>query len=222
MKDEIKFYEELKEITEKEGVEIFGVAKIGLMDEREKESFPLLKDYEFGISIGYRLSRRILDEIVDKPTRRYYYHYRFVNHLLDQTTLKITSFIQKKGYEALPIPASVITDWRDLKGDISHKLIAYYSGIGWWGRSNLIVHPKFGAGIRLATVLTDMPLKMDQSLERGCGSCRECIKGCPCGAIDENGYEKEKCLQQLREFAKKEGFGTQYICGICLKVCRPC
>jgi epoxyqueuosine reductase QueG len=220
--DEVGFYEKLKEMAKREGVDLFGVAEIGAMEREERALFPLLKDHSFGISIGFRLSQGIVDEIVDRPTRRYYYHYRVVNHLLDQTTLKLTSLIQREGYGAIPVPASVITDWKELKGDLSHKLIAYYAGIGWRGKSTLIVHPEFGSGIRLATVLTDLPLKVDRPLDGGCGDCKGCIEGCPSGAIREDGYDKMRCLEQLREFAKREGFGTQYICGICLKVCRPC
>lgn len=216
------FYEELKGVAEKEGIDIFGVAEIGRMKEEEREAFPLLNGYDYGISFGYRLSYPIVDEIVDRPTRRYYYHYKGVNLLLDQTGLKITSFIQRHGYRALPIPASVITDWRELRGDLSHKLIAYYAGIGWIGKSSLIVHPQFGAKIRLGTVLTDLLLKVDRPMDGWCGDCRGCIDACPCGAIKEDGYDKMRCLEQLRVFAKSGGFGTQYICGICVKVCRGC
>ena len=49
----------------------------------------------------------------------------------------------------------------DLFGNISHKAVARTEGIGWQGKSLLIVSPQYGPRIRLATVLTDMPLEPD-------------------------------------------------------------
>ncbi|MBI4698521.1 MAG: epoxyqueuosine reductase [Nitrospirae bacterium] len=105
---------------------------------------------------------------------------------------------------------------------LSHKMIAVRAGIGWIGRNNLLVHPQFGSGIRLATILTDMPLKEDLPIERNCGSCRECIEICPVSAIEESHREwnKAACLEKLKFFARAHNVG-QYICGLCVKACRP-
>ncbi|MDI6704445.1 MAG: hypothetical protein QME40_07235 [bacterium] len=212
----------IKDIVKKEGIALFGVADISKIREDTKFTSSLIEDLNYGISLGYRLSDRIIDGIVDKPNRRYLHHYRQVNLLLDQTTLKVTSFIQSKGFSALPIPASMITDWKEIEAEFSHKLIAYYAGLGWIGRSSLIVNPHLGSRIRFASVLTNLPLKVDEQVETGCSDCVECVKACPCGAIKASfeQFDKETCLAKLRSFAKAEGFGTQYICGICVKVCK--
>ncbi|MEW6600151.1 MAG: 4Fe-4S double cluster binding domain-containing protein [Nitrospirota bacterium] len=72
------------------------------------------------------------------------------------------------------------------------------------------------------TILTDMPLKSDYPLERDCGSCRKCIEICPVNAIKEShkDWNKIACLEKLKYFAKAHNVG-QYICGLCVKACRP-
>lgn len=124
------------------------------------------------------------------------------------------------GHEALPIPASQIVDWEMQTAHLSHKMVALRAGIGWIGRNNLLVHPDYGAKIRLATVLTDLPLVESSRIARDCGECRKCIDICPAGALKESykDYDKEACLEKLKYFAKAHGIG-QYICGLCVKVC---
>jgi len=130
--------------------------------------------------------------------------------------------IQNEGYTALPIPASQIVDWEAQTAHLSHKMIALRAGLGWIGRNNLLVHPKWGSKIRITTILTDMPLKTDKPVERDCGACKKCIEVCPVKAIKDShkDWNKEACLVKLKYFAQNFGVG-QYICGLCLKVCKP-
>ena len=145
-----------------------------------------------------------------------------LNHLLDQTSLRISLAIQNEGYNAMPIPASQIVDWQKQTAHLSHKMIALRAGTGWIGRNNLLVHPEYGSRIRIATVLTDIPLKTDTPYEGGCGECRKCISVCPVSAIGDTHEEWDRiaCLEKLKYFSKTYNIG-QYICGLCVKVCRP-
>lgn len=216
-----KNYSILKRIALENGALLFGVAD---MENVEKEDFlisrDVIKDLPFGISIGVRLSKKILEEIVDHPTRLYYHHYRQVNIFLDQLALRISNFIQGEGYNAIPIPASQTIDWKNQRGHLSHKRIGKEAGLGWIGRNNLLVNPEYGAQFRLVTILTDFPLKTDKPMDRDCGDCRKCIEVCPVGAIKEDpkDFDHIKCYELLKGFQKK-GYVGQYICGICVKVC---
>lgn len=215
-----KNYEELKKTALELGACCFGVADIR---EIKYDCFLpkwVVKNLNYGVSIAVRLSKTILSTVLNYPTKIYFHHYRTVNYLLDQIAIKIVKKIQDKGYNALPIPASQTTDWEHQRADFSHKKVAILAGIGWLGRNNLVVHPKYGAQIRLVTILTDIPLKTDSPLNMGCGECRRCIPVCPVGAIKENprDFDHIKCYQALRNFVKK-GYVGQYICGICLRVC---
>jgi len=43
------------------------------------------------------------------------------------------------------------------------------AGLGWIGRNNLLVNEELGSQFRLASVLTNMPLKIDKPVKNGCG-----------------------------------------------------
>jgi epoxyqueuosine reductase QueG len=216
-------YDELKGIAFSSGASAFGAGQIE--DLREHfDALPLeqTEGLSYGISIGARVSDAVLRNVVIGPTRLYLHHYRMLNLFLDQCALRISLDIQKKGGNALPIPASQIMDWEKQTAHLSHKMIALRAGIGWIGRNNLLVHPECGSRIRLASVLTDVPLASDSLVERDCGTCRKCIEICPVTAIKETHeqWDKAACLEKLKYFAKVHNVG-QYICGLCVKVCRP-
>lgn len=175
---------------------------------------------KYGISIGFPLSRKVLLSIENQPTKLYSYHYKQVNYFLDRIALKVTNFIQEKGYNALPIPASQTIDHAKQKGHLSHKEIAIAAGLGWRGKNNLVVNPRYGSAIRLVTILTDMPLDVDKPLDSDCGSCQKCISACPAGSIkmDPKDFDLDSCYKKLCEFQKLSGIG-HHICGICVKVC---
>ncbi|MFA5320989.1 MAG: reductive dehalogenase domain-containing protein, partial [Candidatus Omnitrophota bacterium] len=172
------------------------------------------------VCLGLRLSASVLDEITVCPTRLYFHHYRTVNASLDQLTLKIANFIQRKGFQALPIPASIILDWENQRAHLSHKKLGVLAGLGWIGRNNLLVTKKFGSRVRLSTVLTDMPLPADSPCKEDCGTCRACVARCPAGAIKESpaDFDHLKCFEKLKEFYRAR-LAEQYICGVCVRSC---
>jgi len=217
-------YGELKRIAFSLGAGAFGVGYIDDLRVYFDGLTPAQTEgLSHGISIGVRLSTAVLKGITTGPTPLYLHHYRMANMLLDQITLRLSSVIQMNGYNALPIPASQIIDWQRQTAHLSHKMIAIRAGIGWLGKNNLLVHPEYGSHIRLATILTDMPLAVNHKIDnRGCGRCRECIDACPVSAIKEDYREWDKiaCLEKLKTYSKTHNIG-QYICGICVKVCKP-
>jgi epoxyqueuosine reductase QueG len=162
----------------------------------------------------------VLDTVKDRPTNIYKTHYRAANSLLDSIAFKLSRKINDMGYKSIPVAASFIIDWEKQTAHVSHKGLAELAGIGWRGRNNLVVNPDFGPAIRLASVLTDIPLNVDKPLDFGCGDCYVCVEGCPAGAINENleDFDHIGCFKKLREFAHHKSFG-QYICGICIKNC---
>ena len=214
-------YSRLKNFAEQLGISLFGMAELGKFNQQVFELSPrAIAGLDSGISLGVRLSDRIIDDIESRPTRLYFHHYRQVNNFLDQTALRITGLIQGEGWEALPIPASQIIDWEKQRGHLSHKEVALRAGLGWIGRNNLLVNPDYGCRVRLVTILTNFPLQCDEPIDRDCGECKDCIAVCPARAIKEKREEFDylSCYERLSQF-KKEGFVGQYICGICLKAC---
>jgi len=214
--------EKIKTLCRQWGGALFGVADLGpFKKEGSPLSPPLMDRFSYGISVGFHLSDSILEEIVNQPTPLYFHHYQRVNILLDTIGLIVTSAIQDLGYQAISIPASQIVDWKTQKGHLSHKHMARAAGLGWIGRNNLLVNEKFGSRIRLVTILTDLPLRIDPPSIGDCGSCHACLSVCPAGAIKEQqeNFDHLRCYEQLRTFAKTLHF-SHNICGICVKACK--
>lgn len=189
----------------------------------------LIDPYYYAISIGIRLSDDIINGILNCPTPEYAQHYRNINSTLDRLTSQVVRWIIEKGFNAEAIPASHLVDEKNLLGNISHKAVARMAGLGWQGKSLLIINPEFGPRFRLATVLTDMPLIPDKPIKNRCGNCVECVKACPESAIKnittDSHYESrdiaidlDKCHRRLLEFKSVPGIGNR-ICGICIRVC---
>ena len=153
------YYDELKEHALVQGASIFGVADMTGLPERQC-SLPqkTLRGLDKAVSVALHLSDRILQDITDGPTKLYFFHYQRVNMLLDQMGLRIMNFIQDRGWDALPIPASQIIDWEKQWAHVSHKHIAARAGIGWIGRNNLLVSSQYGSRQRLITILTNFAM----------------------------------------------------------------
>jgi epoxyqueuosine reductase QueG len=217
---EDKNYQEIKEFCLKEGADLFGVADISAIKAEFNLSERLIKDLNSAICIGVRLSKQILNDIQDAPTQLYFHHYKTANFFLDQLGFKIANLIQRKGALSLPIAASQIVDWQKQSAHVSHKKVGVLAGLGWIGRNNLLVSPEFGSQFRLATVFTDLKIKIDKPLKVDCGDCHACVKVCPVGAIQEKkeDFKYLLCLEKLKAFQKANIVG-QYICGICVKAC---
>ncbi len=215
-------YEGLENFAEENGSCLFGTADVsGIKGEFKALPGESTKHLNTAVSIAFRLSRAVLCTVEDGPTQIYFQHYRQANYFLDNLGLRITEYIQRRGADAMPIPASQVIDRENQTGHLSHRKIAHLAGLGYIGRSNLLVTREFGAGVRLATVLTDYPLIAGAPVSSSCGDCRECINACPAGAIKEKkeDFERTACFRQLDFFRKKRGIG-HHICGICVKACR--
>lgn len=218
--DKNKNYLALKKFCQNLGVDLFGVADISQIKKDFLLKQEALTGLDKAVCLGVRLSRAVLEEIEGAPTKLYFHHYRTVNMFLDQAAFKVGSYIQKKGYLALPIPASQIIDWQNQKAHLSHKQIGYLAGLGWIGRNNLLVNESLGSQFRLVSLLTDMPLKADKPLKKDCGNCDICVRICLSEAIKDNprDFDYLKCFAQLKDF-QKQRLVDQYICGVCVKAC---
>ncbi|MCK4337887.1 MAG: epoxyqueuosine reductase [Candidatus Aminicenantes bacterium] len=211
---------ELKQFTEEQGFSLFGVADIIEVRKKFLIEEKTAKQFDRAVSLGKKLLDSVLDDIKDQPTPLYFHNYRQVNFFLDRGAFIVSSYIQERGYKALPIAASQILDWEKQTAHLSHKEVGRLSGLGWIGRNNLLVNPGLGSRFRLVTILTDMPLEADVPIKMECGECRDCIDVCPAGAIKEKpeDFDHIACFEKLKEFRRRH-IVNQYICGVCVKAC---
>ena len=230
MKKNSNYTERIKATTIKLGADLVGVADTGPLKQLTLDPPDLLVSFNRAISIGIRLPSAVFEQIIDRPTPLYSSVYQSANRILDEIAFHTANILQRDGFNGLPVPASQVLDRENWHGAISHKAVGRMAGLGWQGKSLLLVNPHFGPRIRLATVLTDAPLKIDRPISNLCGKCTLCSDACPAGAIKgvgtkDNYKSREealflsRCVEKLvGEFSTIPNVGFP-ICGICIKVC---
>jgi epoxyqueuosine reductase QueG len=183
---------------------------------------------KYAISIALNLKTSIVDSIISGPNEAYCDEYKDVNLRLDSIATNLENGIKKKGYSVLSIPASETTDLIHIKGEFPHKTAATRAGLGWIGRSSLLITRECGPRVRLSTILTDMPLECAIPIEEdSCGKCTECIDACPAKAIVGQkwypGLSRAKLVDVYKcdNWKKKNYFELceGHVCGICVAVC---
>jgi len=187
--------------------------------------------YPRAIVMGMVLHDSIVDLLPDRDTAGaiLYRHctYDVVNLALDQIALKLANALRREGFEAFPVPASKRTDDEHICGPFSQKLAAHLAGLGWIGKSCLLVTPDHGPRVRWVTVLTDAPLEPTGTpIESRCGKCTECVDICPVSAFTgrpfredeprEARFDASACEQYFAKVEKEKGVA---VCGLCLYVC---
>ncbi len=206
-----------------------GLCEVGFSRVDETVS-PDLASYHYAVTLMYRLSDAVVDEIYDSPTYAYFQHYRAANALLDRCALITCEMLRREGAAAYPIAASQSVHDRGDKytGIYQHKSAAVAAGLGWIGKSALFVSPVHGPRVRLATVLTDEVLPSGAiPMESQCGDCTLCVKACPSGAILGKNYvrgmardeifDAEKCSRHMKQAFGHIGRGA--VCGLCMRAC---
>ncbi len=214
------------------GVDYFGVADLSKAKEFVlAQGGEAIARFPRAVSIGIRLIDGVIDELPRHEDLAVIFTYRglynSVNTNLDKATLLLAKKIQEAGFKAYPIPAAQRIDSKELKGAFSHKLAAHLAGLGWIGKSCLLITPESGPRVRWATILTNAPLKNTGSqLSDQCGNCNECVKICPVTAFTgvkfkdsdprEARFNAHRCAEYThkRELSLGEG-----ICGLCVYAC---
>jgi epoxyqueuosine reductase len=83
-------------------------------------------------------------------------------------------------------------------GPILERDYAAEAGIGWHGKSTMLIDPKLGTWFFLGEILTTLELPADTPQEPRCGSCQRCITACPTGAITEpHRLDARRCISYL-------------------------
>ena len=164
---------------------------------------------------------------------------------LDHIALGLSNFIEAKGtHMALPIPsyAPVVVHQFEPWGVMSLKHAAVKAGLGRFGRSGQMYHPKYGSLLRLAAVVTSAAIPADplpQDVVPCPPGCSACIKICPSKAFDEQGiFHKMTCmpysvkhaiyplalnteegLKHIERVINTAGHNYWLACDECVKVC---
>ena len=223
---------EIKKILHNFLIDYYGVANISKYEkEITKYGGNLVKGYPRAISLGIVFPSTIINYLPNRfdnaVALEYYHSYEVINNRLDSIASIISSYITQKGYKALPIAAAERINSHYINASFSHKIAASLAGLGWIGKNCLLITPKHGPRVRWISVLTDAPLIVTgEKMRQKCGTCMECVKICPVGALIGRNYkegeEREKRFDVKKcdvYFNLMEGSERMPVCGMCLYAC---
>lgn len=229
----MELHEKLPRLVRRLGGDLYGVADLDLARDAVREQGGIDVDVSpRAVSIGIRLMDSIVDMLPEgRETRRVGVSYQtecydYVNRRLNDIASRVASTLQSSKFTALPIPASERIDDGRICAMFSHKLAAHLAGLGWIGRSCLLITPQFGPRVRWVSVLTDAPLPTGTPLGDACGFCRSCVDACPIKAFTgrafreneprEERYNALACQEYLKELGDRK---ERAVCGMCVAVC---
>ncbi len=225
--------DELNKAAVSLGASFFGVADLTPAHaEIDRQGGETVSRFTRAVSIGVALPRAIVERIGNQEDRvalmSYRHHgYDVINPRLDGIASRLATQLQDLGFQAFPVAAAQTIDTTNHFGAFSHKLAAHLAGLGWIGKSCLLVTPQVGPWVRWASVLTDAPLRPTGSpMDERCGSCTECIDIRPVGAFSGVPFREDeprsarfdvwKCKNHQEQLDKSIGFN---LCGLCLHIC---
>lgn len=203
----------IKEAARRFGAKLVGITK---MSPRfcYHDSSP---DFQYAISVAWPMDR---EEMLHTPSSRSNREIMDAYKQVNRVAIRLARYIRSLGH-----PAQASTNLAPGSStEVLHIPIAIESGLGQLGKHGSLITAEYGSNVRLATVLTDLPLAIDKPRDLGvddlCSNCRICETNCPPHAIftekqivrgDKRWYVNfDKCVPY---FAETRG------CGICIEVC---
>lgn len=80
-------------------------------------------------------------------------------------------------------------------GAILERAFGERAGVGWIGKSTMLIHQRLGTFGSLAVVFTDLDLDATPGPHPfRCGTCAACVDRCPTGAIGPEGVDAGRCI----------------------------
>jgi len=151
----------------------------------------------------------------------------------------VARFADGDRYAAVSLLAEEISDHLEQAGSraetvidddrLVDRAVAVRAGVGWWGKSTMVLTPGAGPWILIGSVVTDAALPASAAMRRTCGTCDACIPACPTGAIVAPGVlDARRCLAAIFQSRadiprnlRRVAAGRIYGCDDCLTSCPP-
>ncbi|MEF9916385.1 MAG: 4Fe-4S double cluster binding domain-containing protein [Lachnospiraceae bacterium] len=203
-----------------------GAKLVGFADLKDSVEGNLI----YGAAVVVPIPIPIIQAIQDGPTKEYLDTYHELNAKLDAIVTSGAKFLEQEGYEALAQTTSVVVWEEGFRTKLPHKTVATRAGLGWIGKSCLLVTPEYGSAVRISSLLTNAPLSCAQPIETSrCNTCHACVDICPANAltgvlwnpqIDRSKLLLEKSCKQKQLEIMRERTGIEAdLCGQCFVVC---
>jgi epoxyqueuosine reductase len=184
------------------GVDLLGVAPVERFSKAPEGHLPgdLLRDAQSVVSFAVRIP---VGTLLTAPNFSFLqFGWLRLNEILNLTAHRLAIFFEDRGYISMPMPAArdsgspkIIREEPDPEiqymGSFSERHAAELAGLGRIGISGCLITKKFGAHVRLGSILTTASLPPDPLVEEAlclpekCGHL--CVRLCPWDAISKEG-----------------------------------
>lgn len=202
--------EQIKEFALSKGLDFCGVANIERFKDAPKNMSPtsILPEARSVIVVGKRILRgswRGIEEGTYWPNYTYFGYHGLLNTFFIHYPLYETAcFIENYDWEAVPSYPGVTTLEREPLAEplrktgvppnvsLAIRIAGVAAGLGEIGWSKIFMTKKFGPRVRLAAIITDLPLEPDPLVKPGsiCDRCMQCVTGCTACAIPHQKEQK--------------------------------
>jgi len=214
----------MKEFSLSRGADLIGVADLVPVKTFVQSHSPSwIGRFPRAVSIGMQLNDTIVDQHSPDDSRReslYWHHvYNVVTPALDFLAYDVARYLAGLGFQAFPVPGSTPYNFGKLMGLFSHKLAAHLAGLGWIGKSCMLLTEQFGPRVRFVSILTDAPLRAGSPIDKPCGKCRVCVESCPVGAFTDREFNPEEGRDLRFDVFKCSEYRREHPCGLCVSSC---
>lgn len=205
------FHEMISELMSR-GANFIKVVDISTLPASENQGYNVAVLIGIVLSPGYiyKLSQQNINDCSEFSQKE-----RAADHLAEWTA----DFIKAKKFKAFAQSERNLLDGfydaNTKSTSLPHKKIAIMAGLGWIGKSNLLVTKEYGSGFCMCSVLTDAPLptQNEPMLISRCGDCDICKEICPSKVIHGSNWEVG---------INRDSMVDVYKCETCLKCLVNC
>ena len=111
---------------------------------------------------------------------------------------------------------------------LADRYMAYLAGLGFYGKNNCFISPKWGSYVMIGTILTTLEFEPNTPLEQSCMGCNRCITSCLGQCLGHDEFKYDTCKSYLTQ---KKGDLTNeeetiigktplvFGCDVCQEVC---
>jgi epoxyqueuosine reductase len=217
----------LQEMKKKLDVDILGAAAVegSNFKELRNQAVFLLPGAKSVVVFGKEIFKEVLALLGPskgggeaEPGELFGPHSDYLNARLTKAVYDLHALFRKEGFRSFPLPAAGCpTDQRFLKSLFSYKHAAQIAGLGTIGRHSMLITPEFGPRVRLACLLTEVPVEPSPPLGKDyCFNCQACIQACPAQALQSPAPGE---AYSMNKFACRTYRQAGLTCSVCLKAC---
>jgi epoxyqueuosine reductase QueG len=178
-----------------------------------------------GVAVGLQSQRKV-HTIETDVTEEYRQWYHYANSVLNEAINAGAAFLRSQGYEVREQTTDKVQRTSDEYTPLPHKSIAIRAGLGWIGKSCLLVTPEYGSALRLSSLVTNAPLTCAEPiLESRCGSCTECRDICPYHALKGVLWDEDKGRDEMFDYdlcRKGTAARCLEVIGVNMTICGKC